>query len=96
MQEIEKIQILAVDDVAANLNVLRLPLEKAGYHFLASPSGEVALKVARHSLPRSDSVGRSDAGYGWLRSVSATQGRCRIGRYSGYFFDGASVWPSAC
>jgi len=51
MQEIEKIQILAVDDVAANLNVLRLPLEKAGYHFLASPSGEVALKVARHSHP---------------------------------------------
>jgi DNA-binding NtrC family response regulator len=51
MQEDNKIQILAVDDVAANLNVLRLPLEKAGYHFLASPSGEVALKVARHSRP---------------------------------------------
>lgn len=51
MQETNKIQILAVDDVAANLNVLRQPLEKAGYHFLASPSGEVALKVARHSRP---------------------------------------------
>jgi DNA-binding NtrC family response regulator len=51
MQETNKIQILAVDDVAANLNVLRLPLEKAGYHFLASPNGEVALKVARHSHP---------------------------------------------
>lgn len=43
--------ILAVDDVPANLDVLRQPLEKAGYRFLASPDGEVALKVARHTRP---------------------------------------------
>lgn len=51
MSDPDPAQILAVDDVPANLDVLRVPLEQAGFRFLASPDGEVALKVARHSRP---------------------------------------------
>ncbi len=51
MEPLEQIKILVVDDIATNLDVLKAPLERAGYYFLAAPSGEVALKVARYSLP---------------------------------------------
>ena len=51
MRDSGKLQILAIDDVPENLNVLRASLTKAGYHFLAAPSGEVALMVAKHSHP---------------------------------------------
>ncbi len=51
METSTQIKVLVVDDVPTNLDVLRQPLEQAGYRFLAVPSGEVALKVARHSQP---------------------------------------------
>jgi DNA-binding NtrC family response regulator len=43
--------ILIVDDVPANLNMLSDALEPAGYNILAAPSGEVALRIARRTLP---------------------------------------------
>jgi len=43
--------ILIVDDIPANLNLLSDALEPAGYNILAAPSGEVAVKIARRTLP---------------------------------------------
>ena len=46
-----EIKILVVDDIPTNLDVLKVPLERASYQFLAAPNGEVALKVARQARP---------------------------------------------
>ena len=40
-------RILIVDDVPANLDVLRQLLESEGYQVLLAPNGEVALRHAR-------------------------------------------------
>lgn len=44
-------EILIVDDIPANLNVLRQALEPEGYKIIAAPSGEVALQIARRTQP---------------------------------------------
>ena len=44
-------EILIVDDIPANLNVLRQTLEPEGYEIIAAASGEVALKIAAQVLP---------------------------------------------
>jgi|AP95_1055475.scaffolds.fasta_scaffold22123_2 CheY-like chemotaxis protein len=44
-------RILVVDDVAANLDVLREVLEPEGYQVLMAPGGEVALRNAQRALP---------------------------------------------
>ncbi|MFC1715539.1 sigma-54-dependent transcriptional regulator [Candidatus Poribacteria bacterium] len=44
-------QILIVDDVPANLKVLRDALEPAGYNILAASNGEAALRIAGSALP---------------------------------------------
>ncbi len=44
-------KILVVDDNPVNVDVLRAPLEAAGYEILMAPSGEVALKLAPQTLP---------------------------------------------
>lgn len=45
------IQILIVDDIAANRSLLGHTLEPAGYDVLLVPSGEAALDVARRAQP---------------------------------------------
>ncbi len=45
------IQILIVDDIAANRTLLGKTLEPAGYDVLLVPSGEAALSVARRAQP---------------------------------------------
>ena len=47
----KKADILIVDDIPANLNVLCQALEPEGYNVIASPSGEVALKIAAPTPP---------------------------------------------
>ena len=44
-------KILIVDDVPANLDVLRQTLESEGYEILVATSGEIALDVARDAKP---------------------------------------------
>jgi CheY-like chemotaxis protein len=44
-------KVLIVDDIAANLKVLREVLEPRGFRILFAPRGDVALKVARSQLP---------------------------------------------
>ena len=44
-------KILIVDDVPANLKVLRGVLEPEGFRILFAPCGEVALKIARSETP---------------------------------------------
>jgi DNA-binding NtrC family response regulator len=44
-------QVLIVDDVPANLKVLRDALEPAGYDILAASNGEAALRIAESALP---------------------------------------------
>lgn len=44
-------QVLIVDDVPANLKVLRDALEPAGYDILAASNGEAALRIAASALP---------------------------------------------
>jgi len=43
--------ILIVDDNPVNLDVLTQTLEPAGFHVLAVPNGEIALKVAERAIP---------------------------------------------
>ena len=43
--------ILIVDDVPANLNLLREALEPEGYEILGAPSGEIALEIAGRTTP---------------------------------------------
>ncbi|MBI1924832.1 SpoIIE family protein phosphatase [Candidatus Poribacteria bacterium] len=44
-------KILIVDDIPANLNVLRQTLETEGYRIVAAPNGTVALQVADRTRP---------------------------------------------
>ena len=44
-------KILIVDDIPANLNVLRQALEAEGYDLLFATEGETALKVAARAMP---------------------------------------------
>ena len=44
-------KILIVDDIPANLNVLRKALEIEGYEVVAAPSGKVALQIADRTRP---------------------------------------------
>lgn len=44
-------KILIVDDIPANLNILRKALESEGYKISVAPSGEVALKIAARATP---------------------------------------------
>ena len=44
-------QVLIVDDVSANLNVLRDALEPEGYSILGASHGKAALKIAAGALP---------------------------------------------
>jgi len=44
-------EILIVDDIPANLNILRQALEPEGYEIIAAASGEVALKIAARTQP---------------------------------------------
>jgi len=43
--------ILIVDDIPANLNLLREGLEPEGYEILGAPSGEIALQIANRTVP---------------------------------------------
>lgn len=43
--------MLIVDDIPANLKVLREVLEPRGFRILLAPRGEVALKIARSEIP---------------------------------------------
>lgn len=47
----EPASILIVDDNAANIDVMLTFLELDGYDFSVATSGEMALKIARHSIP---------------------------------------------
>jgi len=44
-------RILIVDDISANLNLLREVLEPEGYEILGAPSGEIALQIANRTVP---------------------------------------------
>src|SRR5260221_12529174 len=44
-------RILIADDIPANLNLLSDALDPAGYNILAAASGEIAIKIARRTLP---------------------------------------------
>ena len=46
-----KAEILIVDDIPANLNLLRQTLESEGYTIIGAPSGEVALQIATRAQP---------------------------------------------
>ena len=46
-----KAEILIVDDIPANLNLLRQTLESEGYTIIGAPSGEVALQIAARAQP---------------------------------------------
>lgn len=46
-----KATILIVDDIPANLNVLRKALEPEGYTILGATSGEFALQIATRAIP---------------------------------------------
>jgi DNA-binding NtrC family response regulator len=46
-----KATILIVDDIPANLNLLREALEPEGYEILGAPSGEIALQIANRTIP---------------------------------------------
>ncbi len=46
-----KATILIVDDVPANLNLLREALEPEGYEILGAPSGEICLQIADRVVP---------------------------------------------
>lgn len=47
----EPAKVLVVDDNAANIDVMLTFLEGDGYDLSVATSGEMALKIARHSLP---------------------------------------------
>ena len=49
--ELSGMEILIVDDVPANIDVLRKTLEAAGYKILFAPNGKIGLKVAALSKP---------------------------------------------
>ena len=49
--DISNAKILVVDDIPANLKVLREVLEPRGFRIFLSPRGDVALKVARSETP---------------------------------------------
>jgi CheY-like chemotaxis protein/HPt (histidine-containing phosphotransfer) domain-containing protein len=49
--ELAGAKVLIVDDIPANLKVLREVLEPRGFRILFAPRGEVALKVARSESP---------------------------------------------
>ena len=49
--ELMNAEILIVDDIPANLNLLRQALEIEGYNIIAAPSGEVALQIAARTQP---------------------------------------------
>ena len=49
--DLKNSEILIVDDIPANLNVLRQTLEPEGYEIIAAASGEVALKIAARTQP---------------------------------------------
>ena len=44
-------KILIVDDVPANLNILRQTLEPESYNIIAAPRGEIALRIAQRRQP---------------------------------------------
>ena len=44
-------RILLVDDIPANIDVLRKFLEQEGYTILAAPSGKIALQIVQRALP---------------------------------------------
>lgn len=50
-QELQGMKILIVDDVPANIDVLRSMLGKQGFNISVAPSGEIALKIVSQSLP---------------------------------------------
>ncbi|MGC9327617.1 MAG: response regulator, partial [Candidatus Hinthialibacter sp.] len=47
----QPIQILIVDDIAANRTLLGKALEPAGYEVLLVPNGEAALSIAQRAKP---------------------------------------------
>ena len=47
----QAMKILIVDDNPVNVDVLRTPLEQAGYEIYMAPSGEVTLKLAPQVMP---------------------------------------------
>jgi len=49
--DLKNAEILIVDDIPANLNVLRQTLEPEGYEIIPAASGEVALKIAAQAQP---------------------------------------------
>jgi DNA-binding NtrC family response regulator len=49
--EVRGAEILIVDDVPANLDVLRRALEEAGYKILVAPTGELALQITAEVRP---------------------------------------------
>jgi len=50
-QNLKGMKVLLVDDTPANIDVLKLTLGEQGLNISIAPSGEVALKVAAHSVP---------------------------------------------
>jgi len=44
-------QILVIEDLPANLKLLRVILESSGYNVLSAEDGHAGLKIARESLP---------------------------------------------
>jgi len=48
---LEESKILIVDDVPANLDLLRKTLESKAYNISVAPSGEVALNIVRRAIP---------------------------------------------
>lgn len=49
--DLKNTKILIVDDVPANLNILREALEIEGYNIIAAPRGEIALQIAQRTRP---------------------------------------------
>ena len=48
---LEESKILIVDDVPANLDLLRQTLESKAYNIFVAPSGELALSIVRRAVP---------------------------------------------
>ena len=47
----DKMKILVVDDIPANMNLLRNTLEPQGYQIFWAPNGEVAIDIAKRNHP---------------------------------------------
>ena len=70
----EDYTILAVDDIATNIMLLKAVLSRAKYKIVTASGGNEALEKGRDGAPRPDPAGHHDARHGRLRGDQTPEG----------------------